>query len=140
MEIINKSRKIIGINGEPLLPGATIRLPDGTESHPVIADYLAKGIVADVKNDIHSAAGTSISGFEKAKIAEEAIAQYKKQQEEVAEAETKAAQKAKEAEIKAVKGLKKEELLLKAVGMGLEVKDDDKVEDLKEKIIAAINQ
>ena len=27
MKIINKSRKIIGINGEPLLPGADLELP-----------------------------------------------------------------------------------------------------------------
>lgn len=139
MDIINKSRKIIGINGEPLLPGATVKLPDGAESHPVIADYLAKGIVADVKNDI-PAAVAGISDFERAKIAEEAIAQYKKQQEEAAVAEAKAAQEAKEAEIKVVQSMKKPELLLKAAGMGLDVKDDDKVEDLKEKIIAAINQ
>lgn len=133
MEIINKSRKIIGINGEPLLPGATVKLSDGAESHPVIADYLAKGIVADVKNDIPAAAGVGISDFERAKIAEEAIAQYKKQQEE-------AAQEAKESEIKAVQAMRKPELLTKAAGMGLDVKDDDKVEDLKKKIIAAINQ
>ena len=88
MEIINKSRKIIGISGEPLLPGATVELPDGAENHPVIADYLAKGIVADVKNDI-PATGAGISDFERAKIAEEAIAQYIKQQEEAAEAERK---------------------------------------------------
>lgn len=140
MEIINKSRKIIGINGEPLLPGATVKLLDGAESHPVIADYLAKGIVADVKNDIPAATGADISDFERAKIAEEAIAQYKKQQEEAAAAEAKAAQEAKEAEIKAVQVMKKPELLTKAAGMGLDVKDDDKVEELKEKIIAAINQ
>ena len=140
MEIINKSRKIIGINGEPLLPGATVKLPDGAESHPVIADYLTKGIVADVKNDIPAAAGAGISDFERAKIAEEAIAQYKKQQEEAAAEAAKAAQEAKEAEIKAVQAMKKPELLTKAAGMGLDVKDDDKVEDLKEKIIAAINQ
>lgn len=140
MEIINKSRKIIGINGEPLLPSATVKLPDGAESHPVIADYLTKGIVADVKNDIPAAAGAGISDFERAKIAEEAIAQYKKQQEEAAAAAAKAAQEAKEAEIKAVQTMKKPELLTKAAGMGLDVKDDDKVEDLKEKIITAINQ
>ena len=31
MKIINKSRKIIGINGEPLLPGADLELPEGME-------------------------------------------------------------------------------------------------------------
>lgn len=140
MKVINKSRKIIGINGEPLLPGATAELPDGAENHPAIADYLAKGIVVDVKNDITAAAGAGISDFERTKIAEEAIAKYKEQQEEATAAEAKATQKAKEAEIKAVQTMKKPELLMKAAGMGLDVKDDDKVEDLKEKIIAAINQ
>lgn len=50
MKIINKSRKIIGINGEPLLPGADLELPEGMETHPVISYYLQKGIVVDSQN------------------------------------------------------------------------------------------
>ena len=46
----------------------------------------------------------------------------------------------KEAEIKAVNTMKKDELLTKAAGMGLEVNDDDKVETLKEKIIAELSK
>ena len=49
-------------------------------------------------------------------------------------------QKPKEAEIKAVNTMKKDELLTKAAGMGLEVNDDDKVETLKEKIIAELSK
>ena len=36
--------------------------------------------------------------------------------------------------------MKKDELLTKAAGMGLEVSDDDKVETLKEKIIAELSK
>lgn len=133
MKIINKSRKIIGINGEPLLPGATVELPDGAESHPVIANYIKKGIVADAEKTSDKVDSGSISDFERAKIAEEAIAQYKKEQEELL-----AAQAAKEEEIKAVQSMKKADLQTKAVGMGLEVNDDDTVETLREKIIAAL--
>ena len=36
--------------------------------------------------------------------------------------------------------MKKDELLTKAAGMGLEVNDDDKVETLKKKIIAELSK
>lgn len=134
MKIINKSRKIIGINGEPLLPGASMELSDGAEKHPSIADYLKKGIVVDAAND-NGPAGTGLSDFEKARIAEEAIANYKKEQEAI-----EAAKAEKEAEIKAVQSMKKQELLTKAAGMGLEVEDDDTVDVLKEKIVAALDK
>ena len=127
MKIINKSRKIIGINGEPLLPGADLELPEGMETHPVISYYLQKGIVADSQN-VSAEEKTGISDLEKARIEEEAIAKYKAEQEKAA--------KTKEAEIKAVKTMKKDDLLTKAVGMGLEVTDDDTVDTLKEKIVA----
>lgn len=130
MKVINKSRKIIGINGEPLLPGMDMELESGAEKHPTIADYLKKGILVDAKNAV-VADKSGISDFEKAKIAEEAIARYKEEQE---------AQKKKEAELKAVQSMKKPELLTKAAGMGLEVKDDDTVEILKEKILAALGK
>ncbi|MCD7826343.1 MAG: hypothetical protein LUH14_10350 [Clostridiaceae bacterium] len=133
MKIINKSRKIIGINGEALLPGATVELSDGAGNHPVIADYIKKGILADAEKTSDVAESESISDFERAKIAEEAIAQYKKEQEELL-----AAQAAKEDEIKEVQSMKKADLQTKAVGMGLEVNDDDTVDTLREKIIAAI--
>lgn len=135
MKIINKSRKIIGINGEPLLPGADMELASGAENHPVIADYFKKGILADAKNSSAAVDKDGISDFEKARIAEEAIAKYKKEQEALA-----AAQAEREAEIKAVQSMKKPELLTKAAGMGLEVKDDDTVEILKEKILAVLGK
>ena len=70
---------------------------------------------------------TGISDLERAHIEEEAIAKYKAEQEKAAKAAA-----SKEAEIKAVNTMKKDELLTKAAGMGLEVNDDDKVETLKE--------
>lgn len=131
MKIINKSRKIIGINGEPLLPGADLELPDGMETHPVISYYLEKEIVVDSQN-VSAEENTGISDLDRARIEEEAIAKYKAEQENAA--------KAKEAEIKAVKTMKKDDLLTKAVGMGLEVTDDDTVDTLKEKIVAELSK
>lgn len=131
MKIINKSRKIIGINGEPLLPGADLELPEGMETHPVISYYLEKGIVIDSQN-VSAEENTGISDLDRARIEEEAIAKYKAEQEKAA--------KAKEAEIKAVKTMKKDDLLTKAVGMGLEVTDDDTVDTLKEKIVAELSK
>ena len=131
MKIINKSRKIIGINGEPLLPGADLELPEGMETHPVISYYLEKGIVVDSQN-VSAEENTGISDLDRARIEEEAIAKYKAEQERAA--------KAKEAEIKAVKTMKKDDLLTKAVGMGLEVTDDDTVDTLKEKIVAELSK
>lgn len=131
MKIINKSRKIIGINGEPLLPGADLELPEGMETHPVISYYLQKGIVVDSQN-VSAEEKTGISDLEKARIEEAAIAKYKAEQEKAA--------KTKEAEIKAVKTMKKDDLLTKAVGMGLEVTDDDTVDTLKEKIVAELSK
>lgn len=131
MKIINKSRKIIGINGEPLLPGADLELPEGMETHPVISYYLEKGIVVDSQN-VSAEENTGISDLDRARIEEEAIAKYKAEQEKAA--------KAKEAEIKAVKTMKKDDILTKAVGMGLEVTDDDTVDTLKEKIVAELSK
>lgn len=131
MKIINKSRKIIGINGEPLLPGADLELPEGMETHPVISYYLEKGIVVDSQN-VSAEENTGISDLDRARIEEEAIAKYKAEQEKAA--------KAKETEIKAVKTMKKDDLLTKAVGMGLEVTDDDTVDTLKEKIVAELSK
>lgn len=131
MKIVNKSRKIIGINGEPLLPGADLELPEGMETHPVISYYLEKGIVVDSQN-VSAEENTGISDLDRARIEEEAIAKYKAEQEKAA--------KAKEAEIKAVKTMKKDDLLTKAVGMGLEVTDDDTVDTLKEKIVAELSK
>lgn len=131
MKIINKSRKIIGINGEPLLPGADLELPEGMETHPVISYYLEKGIVVDSQN-VSAEENTGISDLDRARIEEEAIAKYKAEQENAA--------KAKEAEINAVKTMKKDGLLTKAVGMGLEVTDDDTVDTLKEKIVAELSK
>ena len=119
MKVTNKSRKIIAINGEPLLPGTDMELPESFQDHPSIIDYLKKGILVDSEKAAASSAGNGISDFERAKIAEEAISRYKEEQAAIAAAQ---------AEIKAVQSMKKPELLTKAAGMGLEVKDDDTVD------------
>lgn len=134
MKVINKSRKIISIQGEPFLPGKDMELPAGFENHPVVKGYLEKGVLVDAANAVETA-NTGISDFEKAKIAEEAIAKYKAEQEALA-----AAQAEKEAEIKAVKGMKKDELLTKAAGMGIEVEDGETADSVREKVLAALNQ
>ena len=137
MRIVNRSKKIIGIKGEPLLPGDTMKLPEGYENHPVIADYLKRGIVADeAKGDLPSVGTEGVSDLERAQIAREAVADYKRAQEK----EETAKRAEGEAERKAVRAMRKSELLIKAAGMGLEVSDDDTVDDLKERIIAALGQ
>lgn len=134
MKVINKSRKIISIAGEPFLPGKDMELPAGIEKHPAIMDYMAKGIIVDADKAV-ATADAGISDLERAKIADEAIAQYKAEQAALA-----AAQAEREAEIKSVKTMKKDELCTKAAGMGIEVKDDDTVEVLREKIIAELSK
>jgi len=134
MKVINKSRKIISIAGEPFLPGKDMELAAGLENHPVIKDYMAKGIIVDAEKAV-ATAGAGISDLEKAKIAEEAVAQYIAKQEALA-----AAQAEREAEIKAVKAMKKDELLTKAAGMGIEVEDGETADSVREKVLAALNQ
>ena len=138
MKLINKSRKIIAINGEPFLPGTEMELPEGMEVHPSILEYLEKGVMADVNTPSAAAAPTEIGDFERTKIAEEAIAKYKAEQEEAAlkAEQEKAAQR--EAEIKTVKYMKKDDLITKSMGMSLAVEDSDTVDILREKIIAAL--
>ena len=130
MKVINKSRKIISIAGEPFLPGKDMELPAGLENHPAIKDYMAKGIIVDAEKVV-ATAGAGLSDLERAKIAEEAIAQYKAEQ---------AALAAAQAEIKAVKAMKKDELLTKAAGMGIEVEDGETADSVREKVLAALNQ
>lgn len=134
MKVINKSRKIIGINGDPLLPGAELTLPDGMENHPVISFYLGKGILVDA-NNVSSSSEDNITDDERKRIAEEAIAKYKAEQEESEKAAIE-----RESAIKAVKGMNKNDLLTKAAGMGLEINDDDKVETIREKIITELDK
>lgn len=128
MKVINKSRKIIGIAGEPLLPGKEITLKDGFESHPVIQDYLKKGILTDVENMTALPAESVLGDIERERIEAEAIAKYKAEQE------------AKANEVKAVKAMKKDELLKKAISMEIEVKDEDTAEAIREQILNAIGQ
>lgn len=135
MKVVNKSRKIIGIGGQPLLPGYTMELPDGLEAHPSIADYLKKGTLVDADKDISVKETGGISEHERAQIEAEAIAKYKREQEELA-----AAQEKKKAEIKEVKSMNKDKLFAKATSMGLAVNDGDTVEVLRDKILTVLNQ
>lgn len=133
MKVVNKSRKIIGIEGEALLPGCEIELKKELQEHPSIKDYLESGVLADIENKAVAPA-EGISDLEKARIAEEAIAAYKAQQEEEAKKQAE-----KEAEIKAVKSMKKDELLNKAVALGVKVDDGDTAEVVRDKVLAALN-
>lgn len=137
MKVINKSRKIIAIAGEALLPGKNMELPEGYDKHPSIADYLKSGMLVDASKA--STVGGDVSGGlsdeERARIAEEAVAKYKEEQAALA-----AAQAEKDAEIKAVNKMKKEELISKAFGMGIEILDSDTAENIKAKILERLNQ
>lgn len=137
MRIVNKSRKIISIAGEPLLPGKSMELPEGYDKHPSIVDYIKDGMLADAAKAStgSEAEAGGVSDEEKARIAEEAIARYKAEQEALA-----AAQAEKDAEIKAVNKMKKEELITKAMGMGVEVLDSDGVDAIRTKILERLNQ
>lgn len=126
MKVINKSRKIIGINNSPLLPGEELELTAEMEKHPSVLFYLSKGILADT--DKVSDSLENANALDAKRIAEEAVAKYKEEQEK------------KENEIKYVQTMKKAELLKKAAGLGLEVKDDITVDALKEKIVAELRK
>lgn len=134
MKIINKSRKIISIGGEAFLPGKDMELPAGLENHPAIKYYMDKGIISDTEKAV-ATDSTGLSDFERAKIAEEAIAQYKAEQAALAKEQAE-----KEAEIKAVKAMKKDALLTKAAGMGIEVAADETADSVRDKILEALNQ
>uniref|UniRef100_N2B865 Uncharacterized protein n=1 Tax=Eubacterium plexicaudatum ASF492 TaxID=1235802 RepID=N2B865_9FIRM len=135
MRVTNISRKIISIFGKTLLPGEDVKLDNVDESNPTIQFYLKAKVLA-VGNT--SAAQMKISDTgetEREKIAREAVEKYKQEQEEY----RKKAEE-KENEIKAVKGMKKkEDLIKKAIGLGLEFSDSDSADMLREKIIHALN-
>lgn len=135
MRVVNKSRKIISIAGEPLLPGKSMELPEGYDTHPSIVDYLDNGTLVDAAKASSTAGCGGLSDEEREKIATEAVAKYKAEQEALA-----AAQAEKDAEIKAVNKMKKEELITKAVGMGIEVSDSDTADAIKGKILDQLNQ
>lgn len=112
MKIFNKSRKIIGINGNALLPEETMEISDKMKNHPIINHYLNKKVIIECgegkSNDVKPVNANTTDSKEK------------------------------ETEIKAVKSMKKDELFSKAISMGLEIEDDDTVDILKEKIISAL--
>lgn len=135
MRVVNKSRKIIAIAGEPLLPGKDMELSDGYENHPSIADYMKSKVLVHADKTENSEAVCELSDEEKEKIAEEAVAKYKAEQDAII-----ASQAAKDAEIKAVNKMKKDELVTKAMGMGIEVADSDTMEVVRGKILEQISQ
>ena len=100
--------------------------------------YILGGVIIDAKSSVvaPSSLSATISDAERAKIAEEAIAQYKAEQEAIeAERNAKIAE-----EVKAVKSMKKADLITKAMGMGIVADDSDDVPELREKIIKALSE
>lgn len=135
MKVTNISRKVISILGKTLLPGEDLRLENGDENNPNIQFYLKNKILSMNGAAADVSATSAISSGEREKIAREAVEKYKQEQEEY----RKKAEE-KENEIKAVKGMKKkEDLIKKAIGLGLEFADSDSADVLKEKIIHALN-
>lgn len=135
MKVTNISRKVISILGKTLLPGEDLRLENGDENNPNIQFYLKNKILSMNGAAADVSATSAISSGEREKIAREAVEKYKQEQEEY----RKKAEE-KENEIKAVKGMKKKEnLIKKAIGLGLEFADSDSADVLKEKIIHALN-
>lgn len=135
MKVTNISRKVISIFGKTLLPGEDLRLENGDENNPNIQFYLKNKILSMNGAAADVSATSAISSGEREKIAREAVEKYKQEQEEY----RKKAEE-KENEIKAVKGMKKkEDLIKKAIGLGLEFADSDSADVLKEKIIHALN-
>lgn len=135
MKVTNISRKVISILGKTLLPGEDLRLENGDENNPNIQFYLQNKILSMNGAAADVSATSAISSGEREKIAREAVEKYKQEQEEY----RKKAEE-KENEIKAVKGMKKkEDLIKKAIGLGLEFADSDSADVLKEKIIHALN-
>lgn len=136
MRVTNISRKIISIFGKTLLPGENVKLDNIDESNPTIQFYLQTKVLAVGNTETAQPKGPDIGDAEREKIAREAVERYKQQQEEHAK---KAEEK--ENEIKAVKGMKKkDDLIKKAIGLGLEFADSDSADMLKEKIIHALNE
>jgi len=137
MKVMNKSRKIIAIAEEPILPGEYMELPEGYDSHPSIAYYIKTGVLTDAEkiSTENIKATETFSEDEKRKIAEAAVAKYKEEQEILTSIQTK-----RDSEIKAVKTMKKEELISKAMGMGIEIEDSDTADVIKGKILDKLNQ
>lgn len=135
MRVTNISRKIISIFGKTLLPGENVKLNNVDESNPTIQFYLKTKVLAAGNPEAVQPKASDIGETEREKIAREAVEKYKQEQEEY----RKKAEE-KENEIKAVKSMKKkEDLIKKAIGLGLEFADSDSADVLKEKIIHALN-
>lgn len=135
MRVVNKSRKIISIAGETLLPGKSMELPEGYDKHPSIADYFSNGTLVDAAKASAVAGVGGISDEERERIAAEAIAKYKAEQEALSSGKAE-----KDAEIKAVSKMKKDELVSKALGMGIEISDSDTADNIRAKILEQLNQ
>lgn len=134
MKVTNISRKIISIFGKTLLPGEKVSLPNVDESNPTIQFYVRSNILSTQDVEAESPATRVMNDSERERIAREAVEQYKQEQEaQRQEAEDK------ENEVKTVKAMKKkEDLIKKAIGLGIEFGDSDSADVLKEKIINAI--
>lgn len=136
MRVTNISRKIISIFGKTLLPGENVKLDNVDESNPTIQFYLQTKVLAIGNAEAAQPKGPDIGEDEREKIAREAVEKYKQEQEEY----RKKAEE-REDEIRAVRGMKKkDDLIKKAIGLGLEFADSDSADMLKEKIIHALNE
>lgn len=129
----NVSTKIIGGLGDAFLPGTTVPYTEDLKKHPTVRFYIEKKILklVDHEQESEEVQDATISDEERKRIAEEAIAEYKKQ---LAENEAK-----KEA-VAAIKSMKKAELETKAVELGVELTGSETVEQLKEKLISRISE
>lgn len=136
MRVTNISRKIISIFGKTLLPGENVKLDNVDESNPTIQFYLQTKVLAVGNAEAAQPKGPDIGDAEREKIAREAVEKYKQEQ-----GEYRKKAEAREDEIRAVKGMKKkDDLIKKAIGLGLEFADSDSADMLKEKIIHALNE
>lgn len=129
----NVSTKIIGGLGGAFLPGTTVPYTEELKKHPTVQFYIDKKILKLVSHeqDVEEPQATSISDEERRRIAEEAIAEYKKQLE---------AEDAKKEAISVIKSMKKADLETKAVELGVELTGSETVEQLKDKLISRISE
>lgn len=125
MHITNQSRKVIGIAGEPLLPGDTKEIPEEYINHPSIQEYVKKGVVSTDQVVTAPFVIHEISDAKKEEIEKAAIARY------LAEQQTKQTQ----SETGTIKSTKKSESSKKAKPVEATVTNESTEDQLEEKDI-----
>lgn len=131
MLVKNMGKKCIGFGKEVILPDETKPLPAGYgETHPTVAFYLAKGYL--VKVDPPAAEPSANPETGEGNENPPQVDPFALTDEQKAEAARKADIEAK---IKAVGEMKnREPLRVEAAALGIEFKDTDTVEVLKQKV------